>query len=80
MEVTTPGHPESVTLVSYMLVPFSKPLLTPMSSSWLVSPYFFVMAVLLEGDRGDTMVPSKELVGTWLSSLHKLKDINNKGE
>ncbi|KAH9840338.1 heterodimeric complex [Teratosphaeria destructans] len=47
------------------------------TENWLVSPYFFVIAVLLEGEHGDNIVSGKELIGTSSSSLHKLKDINN---
>ncbi|KYG40265.1 hypothetical protein M433DRAFT_28263 [Acidomyces richmondensis BFW] len=48
------------------------------SEQWLVSPYFFVLVVLLEGAEGEEIVNSKELIGQTSSSLHKLKDVNNR--
>lgn len=37
-----------------------------------------MIAVIVEGEEGDTLLPSKYLVGQTSSSLHRLKDIDNK--
>ncbi|KAF2164622.1 hypothetical protein M409DRAFT_67754 [Zasmidium cellare ATCC 36951] len=50
----------------------------PQNSQWLVSPRTFMMVILIpEREGGDPMV-GKHLIGQTVSSLHRLKDINNK--
>ncbi|KAK4542966.1 hypothetical protein LTR36_005964 [Oleoguttula mirabilis] len=48
------------------------------SDQWLVSPYLFTAATLLEGEEGENMVPGKHIIGQTSSSLHRLKDVTNK--
>ena len=52
----------------------------PQNSQWLVSPRTFMMVTLIDGKEGDEQVPGKYLIGQTVSSLHRLKDINNKGQ
>ncbi|TKA22972.1 hypothetical protein B0A50_07715 [Salinomyces thailandicus] len=46
--------------------------------AWLVSPFLFMIATLLEGPTGDEVVPGSPMIGQSSSSLHRLKDITNK--
>ncbi|KAK5119680.1 hypothetical protein LTR85_007255 [Meristemomyces frigidus] len=48
------------------------------SEQWLVSPYLFMVATLMEGEEGENMVPGKHIIGQNSSSLHRLKDVTNK--
>lgn len=38
-----------------------------------------MVATLMEGEEGETMVPGKHIIGQNSSSLHRLKDVTNKG-
>lgn len=51
------------------------------NSQWLVSPRTFMMVTLIICKDGgvEELVPGKHLIGQTVSSLHRLKDINNKG-
>ncbi|KAK5153670.1 hypothetical protein LTS14_007364 [Recurvomyces mirabilis] len=49
-----------------------------MDSAWLVSPYLFVVANLLEGEAGgERLIGEKYMIGASSSSLHRLKDVDN---
>jgi len=50
------------------------------NSQWLVSPRTFMMVTLIACKDGgsEELVPGKHLIGQTVSSLHRLKDINNK--
>ncbi|CZT24308.1 uncharacterized protein RCC_10029 [Ramularia collo-cygni] len=49
------------------------------NSQWLVSPRTFMMVTLiLCKDGGEELMPGRNLIGQTVSSLHRLKDINNK--
>ncbi len=49
--------------------------------SWLVSPYLFLIATLLSGERGDdVLIGDQYVIGQSSSSLNRLKDVDNKGE
>lgn len=51
------------------------------NSQWLVSPRTFMMVTLISVSKdGEELMPGKNLIGQTVSSLHRLKDINNKGE
>ena len=56
------------------------------NSNWLVNPFLFMNAVLVsaENEHGQPSVPKtlqgNQLLGQNVSSLHRLKDINNKGK
>lgn len=53
----------------------------PQNSQWLVSPRTFMMVTLIPEREGeDQPSAGKYLIGSTVSSLHRLKDINNKGE
>lgn len=52
----------------------------PSNSQWLVSPRTFMMVTLMPSKDGEDPVPGKYLIGQTVSSLHRLKDINNKGK
>lgn len=52
----------------------------PSNSQWLVSPRTFMMVNLVDATNEEEYVPGKYLIGQTVSSLHRLKDINNKGE
>lgn len=52
----------------------------PHNSQWLVSPRTFMMVTLVNDKDPEETVPGKYLIGQTVSSLHRLKDINNKGE
>ena len=46
----------------------------------MVSPYIFLIAIPMKGDSGEELlVGDKYIIGTTSSSLHRLKDIDNKG-
>lgn len=52
-------------------------------SNWLVNPFLFMNAVLVSADNEQGQPQSlkgNQLLGQNVSSLHRLKDINNKGE
>nr|POE47273.1 spore development regulator vosa [Quercus suber] len=44
------------------------------------SPHVFMCASPLEGAEGDEQVPQEKVVGQQVSSLHRLKDINDEGQ
>ncbi|EMC98343.1 hypothetical protein BAUCODRAFT_23135 [Baudoinia panamericana UAMH 10762] len=47
--------------------------------TWLASPYLFVMATLLQGEKGDTILSGQDtIIGQLSSSLHRLKDLENR--
>ena len=49
--------------------------------SWLVSPYLFLIATLLSGERGDdVLIGDQYVIGQSSSSLNRLKDVDNKGK
>ncbi|KJY00534.1 developmental regulator like protein [Zymoseptoria brevis] len=51
----------------------------PINANWMVSPRTFMMVTLVAVKDGqDEHVPGKYLIGQTVSSLHRLKDINNK--
>ncbi|KAK4502813.1 hypothetical protein PRZ48_006239 [Zasmidium cellare] len=50
----------------------------PQNSQWLVSPRTFMMVILIPEREGDEAAVGKYLIGQTVSSLHRLKDINNK--
>lgn len=56
----------------------------PNNSQWLVSPRTFMMVTMVvckDGSNGnEEVLNGKYLIGQTVSSLHRLKDINNKGE
>lgn len=52
----------------------------PQNSQWLVSPRTFMMVILIPEREGEDSMVGKHLIGQTVSSLHRLKDINNKGE
>ena len=50
--------------------------------TWLVNPFLFMNVLLVEPDAIDGAykpVGGNSLLGSTVSSLHRLKDINNKG-
>ncbi|KAK3113224.1 hypothetical protein LTR53_009710 [Teratosphaeriaceae sp. CCFEE 6253] len=48
-------------------------------TSWLVSPYLFLIATLLAGDQGDEiLIGDQYVIGQTSSSLNRLKDVDNK--
>ncbi|KAK0278542.1 hypothetical protein LTR35_009281 [Friedmanniomyces endolithicus] len=48
-------------------------------TSWLVSPYLFLIATLLSGERGDdVLIGDQYVIGQSSSSLNRLKDVDNK--
>lgn len=50
------------------------------SSNYLQSPYFFMCCSLLPADeRSSEQISPETLVGATVSSLHRLKDIDNTG-
>lgn len=52
-------------------------------SNWLVNPFLFMNAVLVSAENENGQVQTlkgNQLLGQNVSSLHRLKDINNKGE
>ena len=51
----------------------------PNNSQWMVSPRTFMMVTLVDTKDNDELVMGKNLIGQTVSSLHRLKDINNKG-
>jgi hypothetical protein len=52
----------------------------PSNAQWLVSPRTFMMVTLMSARDGDEQMSGKYLIGQTVSSLHRLKDINNKGK
>ncbi|KXT00123.1 hypothetical protein AC578_3274 [Pseudocercospora eumusae] len=50
----------------------------PANAQWLVSPRTFMMVTLINVKETDEFNPGKYLIGQTVSSLHRLKDINNK--
>lgn len=50
----------------------------PSNAQWLVSPRTFMMVTLLPAKDDQEQAPGKLLIGQTVSSLHRLKDINNK--
>ncbi|KAK3619085.1 hypothetical protein LTR56_024243 [Elasticomyces elasticus] len=47
--------------------------------SWLVSPYLFLIATLLAGEKGDdVLIGDQYVIGQSSSSLNRLKDVDNK--
>ena len=52
----------------------------PANAQWLVSPRTFMMVTLINVKETDEFNPGKYLIGQTVSSLHRLKDINNKGQ
>jgi hypothetical protein len=50
------------------------------SSNFLQNPYIFVSASLFKADRDEAVehTPNESLAGTLVSSLHRLKDVDNK--
>ena len=50
--------------------------------NYLQSPYYFMCCNLYDarGDRPASSAPQTALAGTLVSSLHRLKDIDNSGE
>lgn len=53
--------------------------LTSIDSHWIVSPYVFMIATLLDGPHSENVVPGKSIIGQSSSSLHRLKDNDNRG-
>jgi hypothetical protein len=52
----------------------------PANAQWMVSPRTFMMVTLIMVKDGqEENVAGKYLIGQTVSSLHRLKDINNKG-
>lgn len=53
----------------------------PANSQWLVSPRTFMMVTLIlcKDGENEELLPGKHLIGQTVSSLHRLKDVNNKG-
>jgi hypothetical protein len=50
------------------------------NAQWMVSPRTFMMVTLINvKDGAEELVAGKYLIGQTVSSLHRLKDINNKG-
>jgi hypothetical protein len=51
---------------------------------YLVNPFLFMTATLVEIDHNEhgiyTPIPGVQIIGQNVSSLHRLKDIDNKGE
>ncbi|KAK0250877.1 hypothetical protein LTS09_013947 [Friedmanniomyces endolithicus] len=48
-------------------------------TSWLVSPYLFLIATLLSGERGDdVLIGDQYVIGQSSSSLNRLKDVDNR--
>ena len=55
-------------------------LAADVSSNYLQSPYFFMCCSLLPADeRSNEQIPPETLTGATVSSLHRLKDIDNTG-
>lgn len=52
----------------------------PQNSQWLVSPRTFMMVTLINSKEPEDTSVGKYLIGQTVSSLHRLKDITNKGE
>lgn len=52
----------------------------PQNEQWLVSPRTFMMVTLIDEKNGNETVSGKHLIGQTVSSLHRLKDITNKGK
>lgn len=56
----------------------------PVHREWLVSPRTFMMVTLVackdSGAAQEELMPGKHLIGQTVSSLHRLKDVTNKGE
>ncbi|KAI5361958.1 Putative velvet factor [Septoria linicola] len=50
----------------------------PTNAQWLVSPRTFMMVTLISTKDEHELAPGKLLIGQTVSSLHRLKDINNK--
>jgi hypothetical protein len=49
------------------------------NSNYLVNPFLFMTAVLVDPNAQTPVCPN-QLIGSFVSSLHRLKDIDNKGE
>jgi len=62
------------------LHPCSSSVLTGESSHWMQSPYLFMCCTLVEDGQDIQEASAKNLGGTLVSSLHKLKDTNNTGK
>lgn len=57
--------------------------LTRRDSNWLVNPFIWMNALLVDAEPGEdgryTAVTPPPIIGQNVSSLHRLKDVNNKG-
>ena len=52
------------------------------SGTYLVNPFLFMMATLVDAEQENesTRIPGISLIGQSVSSLHRLKDIDNTGQ
>lgn len=46
---------------------------------WLVNPFLFMMAMLIDA-KTEQLVGNNGMIGQNVSSLHRLKDLDSKGE